>query len=92
MHGTLKDRLEAAESPIQQEVSLGGHLNFVCGLRGSYGARCVGVSRNDFPVPEKAELLSAARARSGNVTGSGCVRRTIRSSGVIMHLTQSYGW
>ena len=58
MHGKLKDRLEAAESTAQKEIALDGHLNFICGLRGSYGARCVGISRNELPIPEKHRVFS----------------------------------
>lgn len=41
MHGPLSKRLEAAEPKAQQDISLKGHLDFLCGLLGAYGARCV---------------------------------------------------
>lgn len=39
MHGLLAGRLEASSSLAQQRISLGAHLDFLCGLKGSYGAR-----------------------------------------------------
>lgn len=39
MHGSLRERLEASESSIQRNISFGGHLDFLCDLVGSYGAR-----------------------------------------------------
>ncbi|CBJ31801.1 conserved unknown protein [Ectocarpus siliculosus] len=42
MHGPLSGRLEAAESRAQRDISLDGHLDFVCGLRGAYGASAHG--------------------------------------------------
>ncbi|CAN0163337.1 unnamed protein product, partial [Ectocarpus sp. 8 AP-2014] len=42
MHGLLSGRLEAAESRAQRDISLDGHLDFVCGLRGAYGASAHG--------------------------------------------------
>ncbi|CAM9487212.1 unnamed protein product, partial [Laminaria digitata] len=66
MHGTLKDRLEAAESPTQQEVSRDGHLNFVCGLRGSYGA-----SAHGDGLPKIAQQTGGAGAEGGGVNGGG---------------------
>lgn len=43
MHGSLSGRLQAAQSRMQREIALDGHLDFVCGLKGSYGARYVHV-------------------------------------------------
>ncbi|CAM9916762.1 unnamed protein product [Ectocarpus sp. 12 AP-2014] len=42
MHGPLSGRLGAAESRAQRDISLEGHLDFVCGLRGAYGASAHG--------------------------------------------------
>ncbi|CAN0404639.1 unnamed protein product, partial [Ectocarpus sp. 8 AP-2014] len=42
MHGPLSGRLEAAESRAQRDISLDGHLDFVCGLPGAYGASAHG--------------------------------------------------
>lgn len=47
MHGPLSGRLEAAESRAQRDISLDGHLDFVCGLRGAYGARCAFIDDGD---------------------------------------------
>ncbi|CAM9567854.1 unnamed protein product [Ectocarpus fasciculatus] len=63
MHGPLSGRLEAAESRAQRDISLDGHLDFVCGLRGAYGASAHG---DGLP-----KIVQQPAAEGGSSIGGG---------------------
>ncbi|CAM9355671.1 unnamed protein product, partial [Hapterophycus canaliculatus] len=71
MHGPLSGRLEAAEPPAQQNISRGGHLDFVCSLRGAYGASAHGEGLPKIVQQEVAAPANSAGAADQCLGGGG---------------------
>ncbi|CAM9888843.1 unnamed protein product, partial [Scytosiphon promiscuus] len=71
MHGPLSGRLEAAEPPAQQNISLDGHLDFVCGLRGAYGASAHGEGLPKIIQQEVAADAAVCAEQYPSIGGSG---------------------